>query len=148
MFRVPFYIAYTNNMFSVDQPQIMARGGGGNFMACPQMESAKMAMPLGGAGGAVGGPTGQIRKEFPETWILTSSVAKYVFYSNICKILESFTVTDGYASYSFMRMGGGSLAISSSRTPSVGGEGQIRKEFPETWVWTTSVAKYVWHANV
>ena len=117
-------------------------------MASPQMESAKMAMPLGGAGGAGGGPTGQIRKEFPETWIWTSSVAKYVFYPDICKILESFTVSDGYETRSFLRMGGGSLAMSSSGTPSVGGEGQIRKEFPETWVWTMSVAKYVWHANV
>ena len=29
---------------------------------------------LGASGGA--GPTGQIRKEFPETWIWTSSVVK------------------------------------------------------------------------
>ena len=63
-------------MLSVDQPHIMARGGTQSFAAGSAMDSAKMAMPLGGAGD---GPTGQIRKEFPETWIWTSSVPKYVF---------------------------------------------------------------------
>ena len=45
--------------------------------------NAKMvAMPMSGgmgAGGGGGAQTGQIRKEFPESWIWTSSVAKYVF---------------------------------------------------------------------
>ena len=63
--------------FSVDQPQIMA-GNSMRMGSAPMMDSAGMegSVAFGGAAGA--GPTGQIRKEFPETWIWTSSIAKYV----------------------------------------------------------------------
>ena len=42
------------------------------------MDSAGMerSVALGGSAGAA--PTGQIRREFPETWIWSSSIAKYV----------------------------------------------------------------------
>ena len=38
--------------------------------------------------------------------------------------------------------------VSSSGFTAAGPQGQIRKEFPESWVWTTSVAKYVWHVKL
>lgn len=64
-------------LFIVDQPEFGngAFGGGGPmFKASPMMDTAA-ARAVGGAN--VGEPTGQIRKEFPETWIMTSSMAKY-----------------------------------------------------------------------
>ena len=67
----------TANILSVDQPQVWGRGAASDSFGGAKM----MAMSGGVVGAANGGsaPTGQIRTKFPETWIWTDSVAKYVF---------------------------------------------------------------------
>lgn len=57
-----------------------------------------------------------------------------------------------YPSVSYVRTGGYRLPENFAAGPKInlgtiaGGVGQIRKEFPEAWIWTSLVAKYDWHA--
>ena len=70
-------------MISVNRPQ--PRLGGFSARGAMAMDSVEAAprMAVGGGGGPP--PTGQIRREFPETWIWESAVAEYVYYNNYMK---------------------------------------------------------------
>lgn len=62
---------YSFNLWSLDQPVVSAKGFGGGAM---QDDMVAMSAPREGLSGSPGQPEGQIRKDFPETWIWESSM--------------------------------------------------------------------------
>ena len=70
-------------MISVNRPQ--PRYGGFSAKGAMAMDSAEIGPMRAVGGGAGPPPAGQIRREFPETWIWESAVAEYVYYNNYMK---------------------------------------------------------------
>ena len=82
MFYIVIKCSFSFVVFSVNR----AKSGGhharafsaGAGVAMDMVESRSMAL----GGGAASAPEGQIRKEFPETWIWATATAEYVSLSD------------------------------------------------------------------